>query len=84
MTYRVMQRKYYSSNSYQNNDYIDWTNEGEYNTWITIYPIYVQCPYCGVLIESGDIYCRYCGKQLIIEQKDEYCSKCGQKIKKEV
>ena len=71
---------------FNSKNWVDNTSDNNY--WIPItypiyYPIYISCPYCGLLVESGDRYCRHCGKQLTIEQ-DEYCSKCGQKLKKEV
>ena len=38
--------------------------------------IFYTCPYCSQLVEVGDMFCKYCGKQLC----KKYCPTCGKEI----
>ena len=44
--------------------------------WNYPIPTWIICPHCKLGIESGDKYCRYCGKEV---NEPKYCPQCGKK-----
>lgn len=55
---------------------------GDYNIdvfpywWYPYCQCWVICPHCGGSIESGDRFCRYCGKEV----NAKHCPHCGKEL----